>query len=881
MSDLPKTFDPAAIEAKWYPHWEASGAFKAGQRPEAEPFVIMMPPPNVTGSLHIGHALDNTLQDVLIRAHRLKGFDCLWMPGTDHAGIATQMVVERNLASQGIKRTEIGRQAFLDHVWEWKSESGGTITRQLRRLGASCDWSRERFTMDEGFTRAVLKVFVELYRRGLLYRDKRLVNWDPKFRTSISDLEVVQKEIQGQFVHFRYPLANDPSRFIVVATTRPETMLGDAAVAVHPDDPRYQDVIGQMIAHPLTGRRIPIIADEWADPELGSGAVKITPAHDFNDWAVYERHKEIGYINIFADDASLNDAVPDAFRGLDRFDARTKVIEAMEALGLVELIEPKTIQMPYGDRSDVVVEPYLTDQWFVDAKTVAAAAIRAVDDGSMRFIPSNWKRTWDDWMLNIQPWCVSRQLWWGHQVPAWYDDAGGIYVAESEAEAQALAGAGVALRRDEDVLDTWFSSALWPFGTLGWPDSPDDVKRYYPGTVLVTGFDIIFFWVARMMMQGLEFMGEVPFKTTYIHGLVRDAKGQKMSKSKNNVVNPLELIDKFGADALRFYMCAMESQGRDIKLSEPRIEGYRNFATKLWNAARFCQMNGIGGSSDITPPPARLSVNRWIIGEVAATTARMDKALADFRFDDLATAIYQFVWNGFCDWYVELIKPVLQGEASDADKAETRAVAGWALDQILVLLHPLMPFITEELWHGLKADRVTDLISAAWPLVPVSPEQAAAGAEINWLIKLISDIRSARTELNVPPSAQLTLLVAEASSGTRVRLEAQDAALKRLARVTGVAHVDAAPAFGAIQLVVDEATYALPVADIIDLAAEKTRLTKALDKASKDADTLSGRLNNPQFVERAKPEAIESAREQLAEAEAQSVRLGQALARLG
>jgi valyl-tRNA synthetase len=877
---LNTTYDPAALEARWYAHWEASGAFAGGTRPDAPPYAIMIPPPNVTGSLHMGHALNNTLQDILIRAHRLKGHDCLWMPGTDHAGIATQMVVERMLDKEGVKRTDLGRGQFLSRVWAWKEESGGTITRQLRRLGASCDWSRERFTMDDGFSRAVLKVFVELYRQGLLYRDKRLVNWDPVLKTAISDLEVEQREVQGQFVHFRYPLADDASRFIVVATTRPETMLGDTGVAVHPEDARYTDLIGRMIRHPITNRLIPIVADEWADPELGSGAVKITPAHDFNDFKVGER-AGLERINIFTDEAKIvSDLpwIPEDLRGLDRFEARKAIVSQMEVLDLIERIEPKTIQMPYGDRSGVVIEPWLTDQWYVNAGELAKAAIAKVEDGTTAFIPEGWVKTYYEWMRNIEPWCVSRQLWWGHQIPAWYDADGAVYVAETFEEATALAG-GKGLTRDEDVLDTWFSSALWPFGTLDWPEQTDDLARFYPGAVLVTGFDIIFFWVARMMMQGLHFMGEVPFAKVYVHGLVRDEKGQKMSKSKGNVRDPLDFIDKYGADALRFFMAAKETQGRDIKLNEAAVQGYRNFGTKLWNATRFCLMNGVTASASLAPPAASSTVNRWIITEVAATIRAADAALAGYRFDDYASTLYRFVWDRFCDWYVELSKPTLQGD-DDTAKAETRAVAGWVLDQILVLLHPVMPFITEELWHALGA-RTTDLVVSRWPDASAIPADDAAAAEIDWLIRLISDIRSARTELNVPPSAQVPLLVSEAGTATTARLATHAAALARLARAPAITPAVAPPSSGSIQLVVDEATYSLPIADVIDLAAERARLAKALDKLDKEAGGIAGRLGSPAFVEKAKPEVVEEAREKLSELTAQSERLRAALTRLG
>ncbi len=874
---IDKIFDPASFEQRWYAHWETSGAFRPA-RPDAQPFTIVIPPPNVTGSLHIGHALDNTLQDLLIRWHRLNGRDARWVVGTDHAGIATQMVVERRLAeAQQPGRTAMGREAFVQKVREWKEESGGTITRQLRRLGASCDWANERFTMDDGFNTAVLKVFVELYRQGLLYRDKRLVNWDPKLKTAISDLEVETREVAGSFTHIRYPLV-DGSGHVIVATTRPETMLGDTCVAVHPGDERYTAMVGKLIAHPITGRQIPIIADEWADPELGSGAVKITPAHDFNDWAVYERHKQVGWINILDAEARIcaADGVPADYVGLSREDARKKVVADLEALGLIERIEQKTIQMPYGDRSGVVIEPWLTDQWYVNAGELAKDALAAVHDGRTQFVPKTWEKTYFNWMENIQPWCVSRQLWWGHRIPAWYGPNGECFVAETEAEAQAQAG-DLPLTRDEDVLDTWFSSALWPFGTLGWPEQTNDLARHYPGDVLVTGFDIIFFWVARMMMQGLHFMKDVPFRTVYCHGLVRDAKGQKMSKTKGNTVDPLTLIDKYGADALRFTLTAMETQGRDIKLSESRIEGYRNFATKLWNAARFCQSNGIAGSSSPLPPAAAQPVNRWIIGEVKQTARALEQAIADFRFDAYADAIYRLVWNRFCDWYLELIKPLL-AEGADADvAAETRGTAGWALDQLLVMLHPVMPFLTEELWHQLSLR--DDLVLAQWVKTDALPEDAAASADIDWLIRLLSDIRSLRSEMSIPWKDELAVFVVDAPDKVHERIKLYYPAIKRIVR--GLFTTDPAPKEGVAIIAHDDATYAVLLEGIVDLAAEKTRLEKALAAAAKERDALAGRLGNPGFTEKAKPEAVEKAREDHAARSAEAERLAAALARLG
>ncbi|MFL6758860.1 valine--tRNA ligase, partial [Sphingomonas sp.] len=753
MSELPKTFEPRAIEDRWYAHWESRGLFRPDRRDDT-PWTIVMPPPNVTGSLHIGHALDITLQDVLTRRERMLGKDALWVVGTDHAGIATQMVVERNLESQGIRRADIGREAFLEHVWEWKAQSGGAITRQLRRLGASCDWAHERFTMDEGFQRAVTHAFVELYRRGLAYRDKRLVNWDPGFQTAISDLEVENREVQGHMWHFKYPLADgetytyverdadgavvleEERDYISIATTRPETMLGDGAVAVHPDDERYRPIVGKLCEIPVGPkehrRLIPIITDEYPDPNFGSGAVKITGAHDLNDYGVAQRNgipmyrlmDETAHMRsdgpsyaesaaralaiargerASAADVDALNLVPEAYRGLDRYEARKLVVADIDAEGLMIKVEDRVIMQPFGDRSGLVIEPMLTDQWYVDAGRLVGPVLDATRADEIRVVPETWKKTWFNWLENIQPWTVSRQLWWGHRIPAWYDADGKVFVAETVAEAQSQAGPGVALTQDEDVLDTWFSSALWPFATLGWPEQTEDLRRHYPNDVLISGFDILFFWDARMAMQGLEFMKQVPWRTLYLHGLVRDAHGQKMSKSKGNTVDPLGLIDKYGADALRFTLAAMESQGRDIKLDEKRVEGYRNFATKLWNAARFLQMNGVGASDSIAAPPAELPINRWIIGEVVETLAKLDRAFDELRYDEMADAIYHFVWGTFCDWYVELIK--------GAFDEETKRVAAWAFDQILVMLHPLMPFITEELW-GAMGERPYELIVA-------------------------------------------------------------------------------------------------------------------------------------------------------------------------
>ena len=915
---MEKTFDPAAIEAKWAHEWESRGLFRPA-RPDATPFTIVNPPPNVTGALHIGHALDNTLQDVLVRYERLRGKDALWIVGMDHAGIATQMVVERQLNERQQKRTDFTRDEFVDKVWEWKATSGGQITRQLRRLGCSMDWSREQFTMDPHFTRAVVKVFVDLHKKGLIYRDKRLVNWDPALKTAISDLEVESHEVPGHMWHFKYPLADgetytyverdadgnvlfeEERDYISIATTRPETMLGDGAVAVHPDDKRYRPIVGKYCEIPVGPkehrRLIPIITDEYPDPHFGSGAVKITGAHDENDYGVAQRNgipmyrlmDEVAAMRAdgppYAEAAAraveiargatatpaeidaLN-LVPEEYRGLDRYEARGRVVADIDAEGLMVKVEDKLIMQPFGDRGGVVIEPMLTDQWYVDAKTLAQPPIQAVRDGRINIVPKTWEKTFFNWMENIQPWCVSRQLWWGHRIPAWYAEDGRIFVAETEEQAQAEAGAGVALTRDEDVLDTWFSSALWPFATLGWPENSELLKRHYPNDVLISGFDILFFWDARMAMQGMEFMGDVPWKTLYLHGLVRAPDGAKKSKSKGNVVDPLGLIDQYGADALRFFMSAMESQGRDIKMDDARLAGYRNFATKLWNAARFCEANGISASTSFEAPAATLPVNRWIIGEVADTVAAMESAFAAYRFDEAANAIYSFAWDRFCDWYLELIK----GSIDD----ETKAVAGWVLDQILVMLHPFMPFITEELWTGLGDRADYPLITAKWP-TPNAAHDAEASADIDWLIKLVSELRTAKAELGLPPGARLT---AHFPVSLKRRTDKLAAQLDRLARLETVSF-DLAPAGAAAQLVVEGETITVPLEGVIDIASERDRLTKALAAATKERDGLAGRLNNASFVERAKPEAVEKARVDHAAKEAEADRLTAALARLG
>ncbi len=917
-------YQPSAVEGRIYAAWEAAGAFRAGrpERAKAPAYCIVIPPPNVTGSLHMGHALNNTLQDILCRFERMRGKDVLWQPGTDHAGIATQAVVERQLMErQEPSSRAMGRDAFIKRVWEWKAESGGTITAQLKRLGASCDWSRERFTMDEGLSLAVAKVFVALHRAGLIYKDKRLVNWDPKLKTAISDLEVQQVEVKGQLWHIKYPIGGS-DELIIVATTRPETMLGDTAVAVHPDNERLKHLIGKTAVLPLVGRRIPIIGDDYADPEKGSGAVKITPAHDFNDFEVGRRH-DLPLVNVLdvegqldlKDNATFLEGVPPsadldatlALHGLDRFAARKKIVERLEAAGLVDKIEPTVHVVPHGDRSGAVLEPFLTDQWYVDAKTMAEPAIAAVREGKTVFVPPQWEATFFNWMENIQPWCISRQIWWGHQIPAWYGPDGKIFVAENEDEAVADAlahytdieeitvedGHDIAadperrarfaneyLKRDEDVLDTWFSSALWPFSTLGWPEKTPELERYYPTSVLVTGFDIIFFWVARMMMMGLHFMREVPFHDVYIHALVRDERGQKMSKSKGNVIDPLAVIDEYGADALRFTLAAMAAQGRDIKLSAQRVEGYRNFATKLWNAARFAEINGCARDPDFDPRRAKETLSRWIAHETAKTEREVTAALGAYKFNEAAGALYRFVWNVFCDWYLELIKPVLAGP-DGAAKSETRAAAAWALDEILKLLHPFMPFVTEELWrvtaeHGAPRDHVLAL--EAWP-VHDGLDDAVAEGEIGWVVDLVTAIRSVRVEMNIPPATLLPLVLVDASPQTSVRARHWSEFLQRLARIADISFADAVPQ-GAVQLVVRGEAAALPLKGVIDLAAERTRLEKEMAKCDADIVRVDQKLGNADFLRRAPEEVVEGEREKREEALARKAKIAEALERL-
>ena len=945
---LEKTYDAASVEPKIAARWEEADAFRAGAGAEAgaEAFTIVIPPPNVTGSLHMGHALNNTLQDIMVRFERMRGRDVLWQPGMDHAGIATQMVVERQLLEKQQHRRDMGREKFVEKIWDWKAESGGAIMNQLKRLGASCDWSRERFTMDEGLSKAVVEVFVSLYKQELIYKDKRLVNWDPKLLTAISDLEVEQVETNGNLWHFRYPLADGltyehPYRlddegnrviwrpsdgqpdgyetrdYVVVATTRPETMLGDSGVAVHPDDPRYRELIGKNVLLPLVGRRIPIVADEYPDPEAGTGAVKMTPAHDFNDFEVGKRH-DLAQINIMATDATITLKGNEAFLeglegadaplartiaeldGVDRFDARNKIVAMMEEAGLLEKIEPHKHMVPHGDRGGVPIEPFLTDQWYVDAKTLAKPAIASVREGRTKFVPKNWEKTYFEWMENIQPWCVSRQLWWGHQIPAWYGPDGQVFVEKDEETALEAAiqhyishegpwkawveeklenfEPGDILTRDEDVLDTWFSSALWPFSTLGWPDKTPELARYYPTSVLVTGFDIIFFWVARMMMMGMHFMEEEPFHTVYVHALVRDKNGAKMSKSKGNVIDPLELIEEYGADALRFTLTIMAAQGRDVKLDPARVAGYRNFGTKLWNATRFAEMNGVKRDENFRPENAKLAINRWILTELTRAAKGITEGIEAYRFNEAAGTAYRFVWSLFCDWYLELLKPVFAGEDEEA-KAEARACAAYVLDETYKLLHPMMPYMTEELWAHTGGDAGRDAVLALtrWPAPDFVDEDAAA--DINWLVDLVSGIRSVRAEMNVPPSATAPLVAVGADEATRARIARHDPAIRRLARVGELGFAGEAPK-GSAQIVLGDTTFCLPLGDLIDLSAEAARLEKEIAKTASEMQRLEKKLGNEKFVANAPQEIVAAEREKLAEFADAKGRLEVALARV-
>lgn len=880
MSMLEKTFQPQDIESRHYKEWENSGHFACDPNSKDVPFTIMMPPPNVTGSLHMGHALNGTLHDILVRWNRMKGKDTLWLPGLDHAGIATQMVVERQLAEKQIRRgRDLNREQFVEKVWEWKEESGGTIVGQQKRLGTTPDWGRARFTMDDGLSEAVRKVFVTLYKDGLIYKDKRLVNWDPKLKTAVSDLEVEMIEGKGKLWHIDYSVEGDEARTISVATTRPETLLGDTAVAVHPEDDRYKDLIGKMVSVPICHRLIPVVADEHADPDKGSGAVKITPAHDFDDFTVGQRH-DLPMINIFNDDATLNENVPEEYQGMDRFEARKKILAELEELEKLSKIEKIKHAIPYDEKSKTtVLEPYLTDQWYVDAKTLAQPALEAVRTGKTEFVPKQWENTYFNWLENIQPWCISRQLWWGHQIPAWYDAEGNVYVADNEQEAQAQAGEGVQLTRDDDVLDTWFSSALWPFSTLGWPDKTPELEKYYPGDVLITGFDIIFFWVARMMMMGIYFMEDVPFKTVYIHALVRDSKGQKMSKSKGNVIDPLDLIDQFGADALRFCLTAMAAQGRDVRLSEDRVAGYRNFATKLWNASRYCEMNNCTSHEGFDPAKTELPLNKWIINAVKSCQEDIDKALENYRFNDAASTIYQFTWGTFCDWYLEFTKPILNGD-ENAAQAEVRQTTAWVLNQILKLLNPFMPFITEELNEqlGFKEEGKW-IFSSEWPDYGSELEDDWAVKQIEWVIKIITEIRSVRADMNVPAKAEINMLVKDACDMTKQGFETYGDLIKKMARLSAIDYTDEAPK-GSIQAVVDRITLVLPIADLIDLDKERERLQKEIAKLDSDINKISKQLDNQSFVANAPAEVVEEQKNRRAESETTKEKLVQALEQL-
>ena len=872
---LDKTFNPADVEGRIYAQWEASGAFKPGRG--GEPFSIVIPPPNVTGRLHIGHALNNSLQDILARFERMRGKDVLWQPGTDHAGIATQLIVERQLAERQMSRIGLGREKFLAEVWKWKAESGGAIVEQLRRLGASADWSRERFTMDEGLSKAVTKVFVELYRQGLIYKDKRLVNWDPRLQTAVSDLEVENIELKGHLWHIRYPI-EDSDQFITVATTRPETMLGDTAIAVHPDDARYKALVGKMAVLPLTGRLIPIIADEYSDPEKGTGAVKITPGHDFNDFDVGKRHN-LPLINILNKDGSLNNEVPAPYRGLSREDARKKVVADLESLGLLEKAEAITHAVPHDEKTKtVVLEPLLTEQWYLNVDPLAKTALEAVETGKTKFYPENWSNIYFGWLRNIRPWCISRQLWWGHQIPVWYDADGKYYCAETEEDAVKQAG-GKALTRDPDVLDTWFSSALWPFSTMGWPDETPELKKFYPTSVLVTGFDIIFFWVARMMMMGTHFLGDVPFRKVVIHNRVLDEAGAKMSKTKGNVVDPLTIIDVYGADALRFTLALAAGQNRDMRIGPARVESGRNFGTKFWNASRFCEMNGCVTVPGFDAAGVKLPVNQWIVAETARTAGEITAALEALRFNDAASAAYHFVYDVFCDWYLEIAKPIFQ-QGAENEKAETRATAAWVRDNILKLLHPFMPFITEELWaRTSETPRDTALIVAAWPDLSALPKFEDASRDMAWVIELVKGVRSIRAEMNVPPSAKPPLLLKDASAASQALLARNNAVILQLARVASAEPADTLPK-GSAQVVIGEAVAGLPLGDVIDFAKERARLEKDLKKANDEIARFDAKLGNEQFVAKAPEEVLAEQREKRAEAAALALRLGEALARL-
>ena len=856
---MDKRFDSKSIEVKWYEKWLKSGAFSSDSSSQKKPYVIMMPPPNVTGSLHIGHALTFTIQDILIRFHRMQGFDVLWQPGTDHAGIATQMVVERELAKSNITRHDLGREKFVEKVWEWKEQSGGTITNQLRALGASPDWDKERFTMDEGLSKAVNYVFVKLYKEGLIYRDKRLVNWDPKLLTAISDLEVEQRDTNGKFWYFKYPI-QDSDEFLTIATTRPETMLGDTAVAVNPNDERYKHLKGKNVLLPIINRVIPIIFDDYSDPEKGTGAVKITPAHDFNDFEVGNRHN-LELINIMNADATINENGGKEFEGLDRFEARGRIIDKLKTLNLFVKEEIITHTVPHGDRSNVIIEPWLMDQWYVDAKKMAIPAIKAVEDSKTTFIPKNWDKTYFEWMRNIQPWCVSRQLWWGHRIPAWFGPDNKVFVEPGEQEAleaaEAFYGEKVELIQDEDVLDTWFSSALWPFSTLGWPESTDDLTKYYPTSVLVTGFDIIFFWVARMMMMGLHFMDkEVPFKEVYIHALVRDEKGQKMSKSKGNVLDPLDLSSKYGADSLRFTLAAMAAQGRDIKLSEERIAGYRNFSTKIWNGCKFLEFNSCIDNIDKNISNIDLEVNKWIIILYNDLNIKVKTAIKEYKFNDAADALYQFIWKDYCDWYIEFIKPILNNSENLKELEETKYISINVMKNVLLMLHPIMPYVTEEILENLfKSSNFA--ISSTWP-EPIHSELTSTNS-IDLIIKIISSIRSLRVEKNIPQNAKINILLKNADEHKREIITSNTSLITNLAKINNITFVseELTQSENFIISTIDELVLMIPLDGLIDTEAEKNRLNKELSNINNEIDQISKRLNNQMFIDKAPSNVVE------------------------
>jgi len=891
-TEMDKVYDPKKVEQKWYEDWINKGYYKSSASNDKPAFTIVIPPPNVTGSLHIGHALNNTLQDILIRYKRMKGFDALWVPGTDHAGIATQMMVERELEKEGTSRVDLGRDAFLERVWKWKEESGGTITHQLRSLGALPDWDKERFTMDEGLSDAVRKVFVDLYDQGLIYKDKRLVNWDPKLCTAISDLEVEQREVKGHFWNFKYPV-HDSNEFITVATTRPETMLGDTAVAVHPDDERYKHLVGKNAILPLVGREIPIVADEYSDPEKGTGAVKITPAHDFNDFEVGKR-QNLEIINIFDSTAHLNDNVPEKYRGLERFEARKKVVQDLDALGLLAEIEDTVHTVPYGDRSAVVIEPWLTDQWYVDAKKLAVEAISCVEDGRVKFIPKYWERTYFEWLRNIEPWCISRQLWWGHQIPAWYGPEGAVFVATTEEEALKAAkeqfGDEVELTRDPDVLDTWFSSGLWPFSTLGWPEPTVELKKYYPTSVLVTGFDIIFFWVARMIMQGLKFMDDVPFKDIYIHGLIRDEKGQKMSKTRGNVIDPLEVIDEYGADAMRFSLTALATQGRDIKLSMPVIQGYRNFINKIWNASRFTMMNLEGYDPNIVPTEDQLSVyDKWILTKLNRTIREVEQSIEAYEFDKAASSLYQFFWAEYCDWYLELIKPLLYGENED-DKQRTRSVLVRVLTTALGLLHPIAPFVSEELYQKLKDFGVkikgVDSIVADSIVLSVFPESnekeiyKVEEDEVEFIKEIVAAVRGLRALVGLHPSERVNIMLLPANESVAAQITRNQKSIINLASLSNLQLLEGEKPEKAMAQVISDVEVFLPVEGLIDIDKETQRINKELGKVAKDLDQTERKLSNSKFLDRAPEDIIEKEKEKLEEFSTQKKKLEEVLLKL-